>query len=183
MRSLTTLILKKSNITDFAKERNELLRKAKTDWVLFLDSDEKLSAPLPHLSDKYDGYILKRKNYFLGQYVGYDNIVRLGKKKFVTWKRPVHEIWDIKNVGRLDNYIIHNTAVNLSDYVKKINYYSDLHAKANLDEGKKSSIFKIILFPVAKFFVTLFKSKNIVFSIMQSLHSYLAWSKLYFLQY
>lgn len=191
MNSLSVIVLNKPEITDFTKERNELLKKAKTDWVLFLDSDEKLSKPITNISDKYDkqslslrdGYVLKRKNYFLGQYVGSDDIVRLGKKKFVTWERPVHEVWNIKNIGRLDSYIIHNTADNLSDYLKKINHYSDLHAKANLNEGKKSSMFKIILFPIAKFFVTFFKSKNIVFSIMQSLHSYLAWSKLYFLQH
>ncbi|MFZ3301944.1 MAG: hypothetical protein WA152_04495 [Microgenomates group bacterium] len=183
MKKVTTFILNKQNIADFAKERNNLLQKAKTDWVLFLDNDEKLSSSITEISDKYDGYILKRKNYFLGQYVGTDNIVRLGKREFTTWKRSVHEIWDIKNVGKLNIYIIHNTADSLSEYLKKMNNYSDLHAAANLQEGKKSNLLKIILFPIAKFFVTLFKSKNVVFSIMQSLHSYLAWTKLYFLQH
>jgi len=183
MNSISVIVLNKSNITDFAKERNELLKKAKTDWVLFLDNDEKLSSPITNISNKHDGYVLTRKNYFLRQYVGTDNIVRLGKREFTTWKRSVHEIWDIKNLGKLDNYIIHNTTDSLSEYLKKINKYSDLHAKANLDEGKKSNILKIILFPISKFLITLFKSKNVVFSIMQSLHSYLSWSKLYFLQH
>ena len=61
-----------------------------------------------------------------------------------------------------------------------MNYYSDLHAKENLKEGKRSTLYKIIFFPIAKFFVSLIKSKHIVFSIMQSLHSYLSWTKLYF---
>lgn len=180
---LSIFTLNKPNITDFAFERNELLKKSKTDWVLFLDSDEELSAPIENLDKKYDGYILKRKNYFLGKYVGTDKIVRLGKSKFKTWRRSIHEIWDINKVGHLDNYIIHNTADNLADYIKKINYYSDLHAKANLKERKKSTLFKIITFPVAKFILALLKSKHIVFSIMQSLHSYLSWTKLYFLQH
>lgn len=180
MKNYSVVTLDKSNITDFARERNELLKKSKTDWVLFLDSDEKLSEPITNIYDNYDGYILKRKNYFLGQYVGYDNIVRLGKRKFKTWKRSVHEIWDIKNIGKLDSYIIHNTANNLSDYLNKINYYSDLHAVDNLKEGKKSNMFKIIFFPIGKFIVTYIKSKNVVFSIMQSLHSFLSWTKMYF---
>ena len=179
---LSILTLNKPNITDFALERNNLLKNAKTDWVLFLDSDEKLSKPITNISNKCDGYILKRKNYFLGKYVGDDFLVRLGKKKFTTWKRAVHEIWDIKNTCKLDNHIIHNTADNLADYLNKINNYSTLHAKANLKENKKSSIFKIIFFPIGKFVVTLIKSRHIVFSIMQSLHSYLSWTKLYFLQ-
>lgn len=179
---LSTLRLNKPNITDFAFERNNLLKNAKTDWVLFLDSDEKLSKPIVKISNEFDGYILNRKNYFLGQYVGTDRIVRLGKKNAGKWKRKVHEIWEINKVGEIDNYIIHNTAVNLAAYVKKINYYSDLHAIANLKEGKKSNLFKIIFFPIGKFIFTLVKSKHVVFSIMQSLHSYLSWTKLYFLQ-
>lgn len=180
---LSTFTLNKPNITNFAEARNDLVKKSKTDWVLFLDSDEVLSEPIKNLDKKYDGYILNRKNYFLGKYVGTDKIIRLGKSKFKTWRRSVHEIWDIKKVGYLDNYIIHNTADNLSDYLLKINKYSDLHAIANLKEGKKSNLSNIIFFPIGKFFVTLIKSKHIVFSIMQSLHSFLAWTKLYFLQH
>lgn len=180
---LNILTLNKSNITDFAKERNELLKNSKTEWNLFLDADEKLSKPINNISNKYNGYYLKRKNYFLGHYVGSDKIIRLGKRKFTTWKRSVHEIWDIKRVGKLDNFIIHNTADDLSNYIKKINKYSDLHAKANLLENKKSSLFKIIFFPVGKFIITLIKSKHVVFSIIQSFHSYLSWTKLYFLQH
>ncbi len=179
---LSTLTLNKPNITDFAKERNELLKKAKTDWILFLDSDEKLSKPIKDISNKFDGYYLTRKNYFLGQYVGTDKIIRLGKKNSGKWKRSVHETWEIDKVGEIDNYIIHNTAVNLAAYVNKINNYSTLHARANLKEGKKSNLLKIIFFPMAKFIVTYLRSRHIVFSIMQSLHSYLSWTKLYFLQ-
>lgn len=180
---LSTLRLNKPNITDFAKERNELLKKAKTDWVLFVDSDEKLSKPIGKFDERRDGYILNRKNYFLGQYVGTDNIVRLGKKNSGKWKRIVHETWDIKKTGRVDSYIIHNTADNLRDYISKMDNYSTLHAKANLKEGKTSNLFKIVLFPLGKFIVTLITSRHVVFSIMQSLHSYLSWTKLYFLQH
>ena len=180
---LSILTLNKPNISDFAKERNLLLKNATTEWVLFLDSDEKLSEPIANISNAFDGYFLKRKNYFLGQYVGTDNIIRLGKKNSGTWERTVHETWKIKKVSKLNNYIIHNTAYSLKEYVNKINFYSDLHAKANLKENKKSSLIKIIIYPVGNFVVYLFKSRNVVFSIMKSLHSFLSWTKLYFLQH
>ena len=172
---LSTFTLNKPNIIDFAEARNDLLKKSKTDWVLFLDSDEKI-----------DSYYLKRKNYFLGQYVGTDKIIRLVKKGTGKFARAVHEIWipnEKHKNGIIKEKIIHNTADNLRDYMKKMNYYSDLHAKENLKEGKRSTLYKIIFFPIAKFFVSLIKSKHIVFSIMQSLHSYLSWTKLYFLQH
>ena len=33
----------KNVLTDFAKERNELLKKSKTEWNLFVDNDEKIN--------------------------------------------------------------------------------------------------------------------------------------------
>lgn len=184
---LSILTLNKPNITDFAKERNDLLEKSKSDWNLFLDNDEKLSKPISNISDKYDGYILKRRNYFLGQYVGTDKIIRLVKKNTGKFVRTVHEIWFPKTSHpagvMLSPTIIHNTADSLSKYLDKINNYSTLHATANLKENKKSSLFKIVFFPIAKFFVTFIKSRHLVFSIMQSLHSHLSWTKLYFLQH
>lgn len=189
---LSTLTLNKPNITDYAKERNDLLNKSKNEWNLFLDSDEKITQVNQLFSNTLNqnktAYYLYRKNYFLGQYVGTDKIIRLVKKGTGKFVRKVHEVWLPDNfhlAGGIinDSYIIHDTAVNLSDYLKKMNYYSDLHAEANLKEGKKSNLFKIIFFPIGKFFITLIKSKHVVFSITQSLHSYLAWSKLYFLQH
>lgn len=198
---LNILTINKPNITDFAKERNILLNNSKNEWNLFLDSDEKITRPEVTKFYKYQidsitswanntqitCYKIKRKNYFLGQYVGTDKIIRLVKKGTGKWMRVVHEVWvpnDNSKVGNIDDiYIIHDTAANLIDYINKMNNYSTLHAKANLVEGKKANIFKIIFFPIGKFILTLIKSKNIVFSIMQSLHSYLSWTKLYFLQH
>lgn len=185
------ITLSKEGITDFALERNILLAKSKAVWILFLDSDEKISTAkriirhqLP-LSSEFSGYRIVRDNYFLGKYVGTDKIIRLGKKDAGKWVRRVHEIWQIKGkVGELKSpIIIHNTAKNLFDYVSKMNFYSTLHAKANREEGKNSSLFKIIFYPKMKFWITLFKSRNVVFSIMQAFHSFLSWSKLYFLRF
>jgi len=180
------LTLNKEKITDFSFERNKLMQSVSNsnDWILFLDRDEKLFKTLSNLSDKYDCYKLLRRNYFLGKYVGCDIIIRVIKKGSGKWSRSVHETFvpsNDKKIGFIkDNFIIHNTADNLSGYLKKINFYSTLHAKENKKEAKKSTLFKIIFFPIGKFIVTLVKSKNIVFSIMQSLHSYLSWTKMYF---
>ncbi len=191
---LNILQLNKPNITDFGHERNELLDKSKSEWNLFLDSDESISNhnvassayfQFP-ISNEFSSYQLPRKTYFLGKLIGIDYPTRLVRKGTGKWVRAVHEVWLPKKSHlagvMFDNYIIHNTANNLSDYLLKINNYSTLHAKANLDEGKRSNLFKIIFFPIGKFAVTLVKSKHVVFSIMQSLHSYLSWTKLYFLQ-
>ena len=191
--TMKILILNKPNITDFASARNDLLRNSKSEWNLFLDDDESISNFQFLISNKFSNYQLIRKNYFLGQYVGTDKIIRLVKKGTGRWQRAVHETWipnktllpagrQDSRCGILNSVIIHNTADNLTDYLAKIDNYSTIHAKANFDEEKTSNLFKIIFFPIAKFVVTFVKSKNVVFSIMQSLHSFLSWTKLYFLQ-
>lgn len=185
--NMQVLTLNKPNITNFSLERNKLMQSVDDQWILFLDKDESISNSQFPISNQFSSYQFLRKNFFLGKYVGNDILIRLVKKGTGKWVRDVHEIWQSKKtnlVGVMKNsFIIHNTADNLTDYLNKINNYSTLHAKANFDEGKKATLFKIIFFPIVKFIVTLVKSKNIVFSIMQSLHSFLSWTKLYLQQY
>ena len=183
---METIILDKKNVTDFAEERNKLLEKAKDDWVLFLDGEEKLLHGGVNINTPPRcilGYRIRRDNYFLEKFVGSEWLVRLGRKNAGKWVRRVHEFWDIKQSSHLAGVIIkHNTAGNLHEYIARINRYSTLHALANKEEGKKSGVFKVIFYPVAKFIFTFIKSRHVVFSIMQSLHSFLSWSKLYFLR-
>ena len=190
MKDLSILMLNKKSIDDFSNERNSMLENAKTEWVLFVDTDEIVPKALEKeiseaIKNKtYEGYYIKRKIYFCGTVAGEDKMLKLGKRDAGKWTRKVHEVWDIHGkIGILNNFIIHNTANNLTDYIKKVDYHSTLHAKEVMREGKRSNLIKIIIYSLGNFVVYLFKSKNIVFSIMKSLHSYLSWTKLYFLQH
>lgn len=181
---MKTVTLNKKNILDFAKERNLKLASSDDEWVFFLDSDEK---PDPVLrkeikdiakQDAVNGYYIKRKNYFLDTFVGEEWLVRVGRKGAGKWERRVHEVWKIKGkLGNLKGYIKHNTAGSISEMLSKINKYSGLHALENKQRRKKSSIVKICLFPIFKFAESLIKRRGLVFSILQSFHSFLAWSK------
>jgi glycosyltransferase involved in cell wall biosynthesis len=184
--NLEIITLNKPGITDFAKARNELLQKSKAEWLFFVDSDEKVS---PELMKEVkntisrdldvDAYYVKRKIYFLGEYVGEDRVLRLAKRNSGRWIRAVHEVWYVGShtEGVLKNYLIHNTAGNLYEYIERINKYSDIHAKENKKEGKKSNLFKIVFYPIFKFIQNIFMGRGFVFSMLQSFHSFLAWSK------
>ncbi|HJY98877.1 MAG TPA: glycosyltransferase [Patescibacteria group bacterium] len=183
------LTLNTPDIDDFSKARNKLLEKSDSPWVFFLDSDELMSPALKTEikrridKEKYDGYFVKRKNYFLGKPIGTDKVLRLGKKGKGKWVRRVHETWEIKGkIGSLTNPITHNSAGSLFDAVAKINKYSDLHAEANKKEGKSSNLAKIILFPKLKFGESILNGRGVVFSILQAFHSFLSWSKLWLTQ-
>lgn len=187
---ISIVTLKNKKIDDFAKERNRTLRKTQGKWVLFLDSDEimssELKAEIKNLDPGgYGGFYVKRKNYFLGWYAGTDKIIRLVKKGSGKWERFVHETYHPRGgtkIGLLKNYLIHSTAKDLHAYVDKINNYSTLHALANQKEGKISSLFKIVFYPKMKFLQNLLAGRGFVFSMLQSFHSFLGWSKLWFLQ-
>jgi hypothetical protein len=191
MNKLEIITLNKSGISDFAKERNLLLKKSKAKWVFFVDTDETASLELmeevrsltSRSENKYNGYFVLRNNYFLGEFGGTDNIIRLGKRNSGWWQRRVHEEWKIKgSIGQLKNPLVHNTAKDLHEFINKINSYSTLHAQENLKSGKRSSIFRIIFFPPLKFVQSIVTGRGFIMSMLQSFHSFLSWSKEWTLQ-
>jgi hypothetical protein len=188
MMRFETVRLNKKNITDFAKERNILLRKSKSEWMFFLDTDEIMSAEfkkeIRNLNPgNIKGFYIFRQNFFKDIPLGTDKILRLGKRTSGKWVRRVHEIWAIPGeIGELKNPVIHNSANNLHEFIDKVNFYSTLHAEENLKNRNHSNLFKIVVYPVGMFFQSLINGRGFVFSMLQSFHSFLAWSKEWKLQ-
>lgn len=174
---------------NFAAQRNFGLSKAKNKWVLFIDADEVLSGKfLPH--DKYEGYFIKRQDYFLGKKMSYSEagnikLLRLGKKGSGIWKRKVHEYWDIKsNVGNIEIFFVHYPHPSLREFIDDINRYSSIHTTENIKEGKQVNLFKIIFYPLAKFVKNYFYNlgfldgtRGFIMAVFMSFHSFLSWSK------
>lgn len=183
MKNYQIVTLKQKDISDFASARNELLKSGKSEWVLFLDTDETISKDLKKEIASLDpqnvnGFVIKRKIIFLDQSIGGDKVLRLAKRNAGKWYRKVHEIWKVPGkIGTLNNHIIHNTASTLYEYIGKINKYANIHAMENKREGKKPTIFKIVFFPIFKFFQNIILGRGFVFSMLQSFHSFLSWSQ------
>lgn len=166
---------------NFAEQRNYGLKQAHGEWNLFLDADEKLTPELKHailsLDDRYSGFYVIRQNFFLGKPVGRDKILRIAKKGSGKWERAVHEKWIVRGkIGKLRGAVIHQEG-SLKEIVAKTNFYSTIHAKQNAKEGKTTNLFKIIVFPKAKFIENVLSGKGFVFGLIHSFHSFLAWSK------
>jgi glycosyltransferase involved in cell wall biosynthesis len=187
---------------DYAAQRNYGLKKASEEWVLFIDADERVSEILAKeisgvITEKKDisGYYLKRVDNIWGKQIAHGEIgsmqlLRLAKKDSGLWKRKVHEYWDVRGkLATLENSLVHYPHQNIAEFLKEINNYSRLHAESNFEEGKRSSLIKIIVFPMAKFIENFFIRQGyrdsvygFVIALLMSLHSFLAWSNLWILQ-
>jgi len=182
---------------NFAQQHNFGLGKAKGEWVLFLDADERVSLGLAKeikekiKLSKLNGFYLKRQEFFGGKALKHGEtihcLLRLAKKGKGEWQREVHETWEIKGeIGKLKNPLLHYSHPTLSEFIEHINNFSTLHARVLLKEGVKPSLFRIIANPLGKFIQNyLFRlgfldgTPGIIVALMMSFHSFLARAKLY----
>jgi glycosyltransferase involved in cell wall biosynthesis len=118
---------------NFSRIRNTGARRAKGEWLLYVDADEIVTPELRHeieraiTSGQYNAYYIPRKNYYLGAIWPYqDGMVRLIRKKsLIRWTGVLHEHAQIKgSTGELKYYFIHFTHRTLSEMVTKTNEWS-----------------------------------------------------------
>ncbi len=182
---------------DFSQQRNFGLEKAKGEWVLFVDSDEEVTKELAgeiknSLKLPNDGFFLKRKDKFMGQWLNYGEtaavkLLRLAKKGTGKWEGRVHEEWKIKGVTKtLTSPLLHEREMSITEFLSKINEYSTLRAGEMAKQGIKTNIFLILIYPIAKFMQNyvlrlgfLDGMPGFAMAFMMSLHSFLVRAKLY----
>ncbi|MBI4028920.1 MAG: glycosyltransferase family 2 protein [Candidatus Blackburnbacteria bacterium] len=190
---------------DFAQQRNFGLEKVTGDWVFFVDADERVSHSLAQeISTEVQvqvhprgvqGFAVRRVDVMWGRELkhgewGNAKLLRLAKKGAGKWSRRVHEVWNVDGVTELlRSPLLHYPHQTMSEFLSDIDQYSTLHAQANLEEGKSSSILKFILYPKLKFLQNyilklgfLDGGQGFVVAMLMSFHSYLAWGKLWLLQ-
>ena len=188
---------------DFSAQRNFGLAKASSKWILFLDADERVSRELAEeinqlMNDSFvriKGFFIRRLDFLWGRSLkhgeaGNTKLLRLTLKTAGQWERRVHEKLVIAGrVKSLKYPIEHYPHQTLQEFIKHINFWSDLHAKANREEGKKSNPVKIILMPSVHFvknfvfkFGFLDGTRGFVFALVMSFHSFLGWTKLWMMQ-
>ena len=140
----------------FADWRDWGAKKAKSDWLLYVDTDEEVTPKLKKMvlsvieSSEFAAYAIPRRNIFLGHEMHWggwwpDYVVRLIKKdKLEGWVGELHEQPKIKGtICHLKVPFIHESHRNLTDMVEKTNRWSEVEAKLLYDSGHpKMNIFR-----------------------------------------
>jgi glycosyltransferase involved in cell wall biosynthesis len=136
---------------EFARWRNIGLKNVKSDWVFYLDTDERMTRELTAEIKQVIGrdigeeqksvaYKIPRRNFYLGQEMHYggawpDYVKRLFLKKSLKgWQRDLHEDPIIDgDLGRLKNPLIHVSHRDLSSSMEKTRRWSEIEARLLLE--------------------------------------------------
>lgn len=130
-----------SRFENYAQQRNAALDCVQTDWVFFVDADERgtteLAAEIEQVITERpeSGWYVPRHNYIFGRLTkgaGWypDYQLRLFRHGRVRYERPVHEVAAVDgSIGYLQNPLIHH------NYRDPAHFHAKQQAYTNYDAG------------------------------------------------
>jgi glycosyltransferase involved in cell wall biosynthesis len=153
----------------YGSQKQFALESATKEWVLSLDTDERVSEPLQEeikrvLSNgsQYDGYYIPRRGYFLGHWIKHcgwypDYQLRLFRRgKARMNDRRIHESFTVTGpVGFLKNDLHHYTHPTIAVALAKGREYAALEAAEKVEKKRVSALF-VFLHPLFEFFSSFF---------------------------
>lgn len=153
----------------FVEQKNYAIDKAKNNWVLCVDADERVPDELADeineelgVQDiKYNGFFLRRHSYYLGRLLNYggwypDYKLRLFRKDKGRCKgiNP-HDKVEVQGTKKyIKKEIIHYPYRSIADQLKTIDNYSTLFADEMIRSGKKFNMLQMFIRPPTRFLET-----------------------------
>jgi glycosyltransferase involved in cell wall biosynthesis len=148
----------------FGAQKQFGTEQASHDWVLSIDSDERVTPELREsilaamAGPEFKAYQFPRSNRFMGRYLrhgeGYpDWSLRLFDRRHARWSDDeVHErVLTLGPVESLQGDLLHDSAQSLEAYLAKQNRYSSLAAQTLFREGRTASVGRLLFSPVVRF--------------------------------
>jgi len=148
----------------YGPQKQFAVGRAKHDWVLCLDADERVTPELARsiaatvASPAAGAYRMARRNRFLGRWLahgeGYpDWSLRLFNRQRARWSDDlVHErVLSEEAIGTLDGDLLHESAETLETYLAKQNRYTTLQAERMLSQGRRPSVALLLGSPLVRF--------------------------------
>ncbi len=186
----------KRDFDDFSSQKNFGVSKAKNDWILSLDADERLSPKLSEelLSvplEKMAGYRIKRSTYIFGKLMRYgghqkDFPLRLFDRRRGSFVQPIHEYVKTEGeVGLIHQPLLHYSSRNLKEYFEKLMLYTGMEARYASDKAALSVYARMIVCPLVRFTQRyilelgfLDGPKGLLFYLLSSFYELSRWFKL-----
>lgn len=196
-------VISTTNKPMFHTNKQMAIDKAKGSWILQLDADEEVDDELKQFirkllddGDSFEGYWIKRKNFFLGRFLTKggqypDPVIRLFKHgKGSLPQKSVHEQIQIDGqVGWAEGHLMHYNAPTFSRYIDNANRYTSLTA-TELKSKKVSmnffnDLYYMLIKPLITFIQIYFRHRGykdgfpgFVFALFSGIHHALAYMKL-----
>ncbi len=141
-----------SDFVNFAIQRNRGLDLAETEWVFFIDADERCTPPLAEeihratTSSEYAAYRVPRRNILFGHEVRHtgwspDYQIRLLERERCRYdeSREVHELPQVDGkIGTLSARLVHYNYATWGQFVAKQRAYAVLEARALYAAGRRA---------------------------------------------
>ncbi len=129
------------------------------DWVLCLDADERVSAPLAREIEAlradgfgdYAGFALPRITDYFGRFLRHgnaypDRLVRLFDRRRGGWSgREIHENTRVAGrIGRLAGHLLHYSYRSLADHERRMQRYAELMARSLHASGRRAGLATVL---------------------------------------
>lgn len=148
----------------FGPQKQFAVAQARHDWVLCIDADERVDAPLREeilatlQAPRHFAYEMPRRNRFMGRWLrhgeGYpDYNLRLFHRAHARWSDDaVHEhVLTHTPIGRLRGDLLHESEIDIATYLDKQNRYTSLQAEKMFAAGRRATIFNLLGNPLLRF--------------------------------
>lgn len=183
---------------DFSKLRNEGIRNVRSDWVLYIDADERVSDELSEEIKKtiknpknFSAFKIKRKNFYYGkvEWPKNEELERLFlRKDFSGWFGKLHESPKFKGeIGTMSGFVYHYTHRNLTQMLDKTIEWSEIEADLRFTNNHpKMSWWRFPRVMISAFLDSYFKQEGyragaagLVEGIYQSYSSFITYARLW----
>jgi (heptosyl)LPS beta-1,4-glucosyltransferase len=151
--------------TDFASQRNAALEQIESDWIFFVDADERAT---PELADEVRsvidsrpevGWWTPRHNYIVGRRIMHagwypDYQLRLLRRDRARYDptRKVHEVVMLEgDEGYLRNVLIHYNYDTWGEFIEKQRHYLTFDARIQVEAGVRPRPWTYVMQPLREF--------------------------------
>ncbi len=134
----------KEESDDFSLLRNAGLKKAREDFVFYVDADERVDDSLresikENIGKDFSCFKVKRQNFYLGNnpWPKIEIMERLFRKEdLIGWRGKLHETPEYKGSSFvLEGFLLHYTHRNLSQMLSKTIEWSEIEARNRFEAG------------------------------------------------